>query len=378
MKILIISGAFFPDNSPRSFRSTELVKEFCRQGHDVTYIGSYKEEPHHALVKEFGFNFIDVGRKKLQMYQPSSNSISQLSARVINKLTNYFFEYPDIEWTWKIKKVLKSMSGFDLMISIAVPHPIHWGVAWASDSSKKIAKTWVADCGDSYYLNKLEKYPRLFYFKWIESYWCKKVDFIASPMAAMKVNFLPPYRHKCIEIPQGFKIEESKKYLKPYSPNKIPTFCFSGSFIPGSRDPKKLLEYLVDLNIDFRFYIFTMLKNYVHPYMEKAKGRIILYDYIPRNELLSFQSQMDFLVNFTFNPEVQVPSKLIDYLITDKPILNIEEDLDSDTVDQFLKGDYSNKFDKLSLERYKIENVCKKFLALTHQEHLTTAHEINV
>ncbi|MBK8622498.1 MAG: hypothetical protein IPN79_12255 [Saprospiraceae bacterium] len=98
--------------------------------------------------------------------------------------------------------------------------------------------------------------------------------------------------------------------------------------------------------------------------MDKAKGRIIIHDYISREELLGFQSQMDFLVNFTFNPKIQVPSKLIDYLITGKPILNIEPTLDTSLVDQFMSGNYAGKFIALSLERYKIENVCQKFLDL--------------
>ena len=35
MRILIISGNFFPLNNPRSFRTTELAKEFARQGNKV-------------------------------------------------------------------------------------------------------------------------------------------------------------------------------------------------------------------------------------------------------------------------------------------------------------------------------------------------------
>ena len=36
MKIIIISGFFYPQNTPRAFRTTELVKEFVRLGHNVT------------------------------------------------------------------------------------------------------------------------------------------------------------------------------------------------------------------------------------------------------------------------------------------------------------------------------------------------------
>ena len=34
---------------------------------------------------------------------------------------------------WKENKVLKQEKGYDLLISIAVPHPIHWGVAMARE-----------------------------------------------------------------------------------------------------------------------------------------------------------------------------------------------------------------------------------------------------
>ena len=36
MNILIVSGDFFPNNSPRSFRTTELVKELANRGNEVT------------------------------------------------------------------------------------------------------------------------------------------------------------------------------------------------------------------------------------------------------------------------------------------------------------------------------------------------------
>lgn len=365
MKILIISGAFYPENSPRSFRSTELVKELCRQGHQVTYVGRYNEMQHKSIVEEFGFTFVNAGRR-WHLFPQNKIPVLGTIVKIVNKGLDLFFEYPDIKWVFDTFRVLKKIQHQNLIISIAVPHPIHWGVALSKKWGNKIADVWIGDCGDSYYLNQLTNYRPPFYFKYIESAWCRRVDYISNPMDEMKDNFLPPFRQKCVEIPQGFKIEDSVKYVKPYTPNPIPTFVFSGSFIPVSRDPRPLLEYLVSKDWNFTFHIFTKLTKYVEPYMAKAKGRIIIHDYIPRNELLTFQSQMDFLVNFTFNPKIQVPSKLIDYLITGRPILNIEPDLDTSLVDEFMAGNYSGRFKGLELERYRIENVCSKFIELYH------------
>ncbi|MBK8622497.1 MAG: hypothetical protein IPN79_12250 [Saprospiraceae bacterium] len=226
MKILVISGAFYPENSPRSFRSTELVKEFCRQGHQVTYIGRYNSKFHDPLISEFGFTFLNAGSKKWNVIPQNNIPVLRYFPRIINKVLVHFFEYPDIKWVFDTYTTLKKVGHFDLLISIAVPHPIHWGVALSKKFGNKVADVWIGDCGDSYYLNQLVTYKPPFYFKFIESFWCKKVDFISNPMDEMKDNFLPPFRSKCVEIPQGFKIEDSKKYLKPYTSNPHPTFAF--------------------------------------------------------------------------------------------------------------------------------------------------------
>ena len=43
-KILVVSSAFYPENSPRSFRTTELVKELARQGKLETLVSDAKEK----------------------------------------------------------------------------------------------------------------------------------------------------------------------------------------------------------------------------------------------------------------------------------------------------------------------------------------------
>ena len=73
---------------------------------------------------------------------------------------------------------------------------------------------------------------------------------------------------------------------------------------------------------------------------------------------------VDFLINFDNNVSGQLPSKLIDYAMTSKPILNIESDLNINIIDEFLNGDYSNSLKIHNLDDYKIENVTNKFIDL--------------
>ena len=69
-------------------------------------------------------------------------------------------------------------------------------------------------------------------------------------------------------------------------------------------------------------------------------------------------------MNFDNNTGVQVPSKLIDYALTGRPVLNIKAKIEHERIVEFLNGDYSGKFNLEDIQNYNIENVVKKFLAL--------------
>jgi len=234
--------------------------------------------------------------------------------------------------------------------------------AW--NEKKPIAKVWVADCGDPFYANMVETYRRPIYFKYIEQKWCRKADFISIPKIELIESFLPEFKSKIIEIPQGFNIAESQAFNSIYTRNVVPTFMFAGSFVPKHRDPTMFLEFLVSLDIDFRFYIYTRNSTFVRPFIKKGNGRIILNDYVDRKTMIHLLSKMDFNVNFMYNPKYYAPSKIIDYLIADRPILNIEDTLDHELILNFLSGDYKGSFDMFSLQKFDIRNVSNQFLNL--------------
>ena len=83
----------------------------------------------------------------------------------------------------------------------------------------------------------------------------------------------------------------------------------------------------------------------VLPYVAASNNRIELRKYIPRENLLYELSKMDFLLNINNGTNVQTPSKLIDYALTQRPILSIDKGkLDTVLIEKFLQGDYSNSF----------------------------------
>lgn len=357
MKILIISGAFYPANAPRAFRTTELVKQFVKLGHKVTiYIPKIDNN-----ISDFTNQYpIVLNYYKLR----SSIGGNGLASRFINRILNQFVEYPDITIIKELKSVLKHESGYDLLITVAMPHPIHWTVGLLYKSGHKIAKTWVADCGDPYMLCGTNRFKRPFYFKYIEKIWCKHCDYISVPTKEAINGYYPEFRKKIRVIPQAFDFSEVKR--KDYKPNQIPTFAFSGNIIPHVRDPKPILDYLCTLNIDFKFIMYCSKHHMVAPYKEILHDKLEIKNYIPRLELLYELSGMDFLLNIENATLVQTPSKLIDYSLTGRPILSIDPlNIDKSKMDAFLEGNYSSQYVITNIEDYNVEKVANQFTSLT-------------
>jgi len=365
-KILVVSKSFYPENSPRSFRTTELVKEFCRQGHDVTLYTLKDDRYHLPIQKEFGVTIKDLGKLRFKNFTLTNNNrITFFIKRVMIRLTLMFLEYPDIELMFKVKKALKKESGYDLLVSVAVPHPVHWGVAWARTKRHPIAKTWVADCGDAYMgVVKHDSFGKLFYFKYLEKWFCRKADHIAIPNINMQVNYYPEFRGKILEIAQGFKFDEVQVKQEAVK-NPVPTFAFAGVFMRTTRNPSLLLDYLISTGKDFKFIAFTRTADILLPYKEILKEKLEIRDYIPRNELIAELAKMDFLVNIGFDPAQQAPSKLIDYYLSGRPILSFKtNEVDKLITNEFLEGNYTNGFQYENMDKFRIENVTKSFLQL--------------
>lgn len=362
-KILIVSRSFYPQISPRSFRTTELAKEFARQGHHVSVLTHPNKIEHASFKRDFNIYFISLGSNQNPKFQlPGRSRYVTLINRAIQRVLLMLIEYPDIILMFKVKSALKKLSGFDLLISIAVPHPVHWGVAWAWNRKKNIAKTWIADCGDPYMGSIHDSYRKLFYFKYFEKWFCRKANLIAVPKISMKENFYPEFRDKIIEIPQGFKFEDVRIYEGDVN-NEVPSFAFAGVFMSSTRNPTQLLECLIKIDRKFRFIAFTRTPELLLPYKPILKDKLEIRDFIPRLELIHSLSKMDFLINIGYDPVHQAPSKLIDYFLSGRPVLSFNSNnVDTELIINFLNGNYSRSFKFDDMELYKIENVCSRFL----------------
>jgi len=365
--ILLVSNAFYPENSPRSHRATELAKELVCQGHTVKVI-THNREDVKGFCDSHGIVFKDLGKLTWPVPRIKGIGLIRLFWRVIVRFSTLLFEYPMVQLVSLVKKSLKNEKGYDLLISIAVPYPIHWGVAAAIGKVNNIAKVWVADCGDPYMGQENDTFTAPFYFGWIEKWFCRKADYVTVPTLSAIKGYYKEFHSKIKVIPQGFKFEDLELYKGKKDTSKV-IFGYGGMFIPGRRDPSEFLAYLnsLDETYQFEFHIYTKTPALVQTYIEGSKGRIQLKALVKRNELLFEMSKMDFVVNFENIGTTQTPSKLIDYVMIQKPIFAVKnQELQKGMLLEFLHGDYSNAKTIENPDQYRIENIIKRFLNINN------------
>lgn len=362
-KILLVSNGFYPELSPRSNRATELAIEFNKQGHEVVVITKFRHHYYGEFLRQTPIKLKMWAKPKLFGIPNFKNKLINRFGQILSRFLLLAFEYPGIEEMFLVRKVLKEEFGYNLLISFAVPYPVHWGVAWARTSSHRIADIWVADCGDPYMGDVLDTFRKPFYFSFLEKWFCSKADYLSIPIKGAMPGYYHEFHYKIKVIPQGFEFNLNDLHNEEPR-NDVPTFAYAGGFLPGARDPKPLLDYLVSTTLPFRFLIYTKMIDQLSEYKSRLGDKLEIHDYVPRAELMKILPKMDFLINFDNNTPLNAPSKIIDYAIVGRPVLNITKEFPFEGLQEFLKGDYRKRMIIPKPEQYHIGRIAQLFIDL--------------
>jgi len=375
MKILIVTGNFYPELHPRAFRATELAVNFANKGHDVTVC---------LLRSVIGFDYEKYANEKniiienLSLYkqtgvsrelQNTTNSFALRIWKYYRLFLSYFLSGSLFINAFKIKKRLKLTDDLDLIISISYPFMNHLAVAMARKKIKNLRAKFIADSGDPFFRSQQTKKAPYFFI--IEKNTYKQFDYLTVPEKASIDAYKGLISHSKIKIiPQGFNMENIKLATFKKS-NKI-TFAYAGVFYDDIRNPEFLFDYLVKINIDFRFDIYlrhkdSVISNILEPYIAQLGDKITITYAINRDDLLYNLSSVDFLINIGNLTTTQIPSKLIDYAITKRPIFSCNSiNFDKEKFNQFLNRDYSTSL-KIDIKKYNINTITNQFLQLLEE-----------
>lgn len=137
------------------------------------------------------------------------------------------------------------------------------------------------------------------------------------------------FKWKVIEFPlirQHHIFSESKLIKFPI--DKI-NLLYCGILDFRYRDPTFTLKLLDRLSDRYLLHcVGRNCKEVIESISGIDKSKIRTYDAIPNDEIYTVMSSADILVNIGNNMKNQMPSKIIDYISTGKPILNIAKSRD--------------------------------------------------
>ena len=142
----------------------------------------------------------------------------------------------------------------------------------------------------------------------------------------------------------------------PFNSQKI-NCLFLGNLYLVQRHPKFLFELINKLSDDIVVYIIGGLidipRSYIYEWEEKLNGKLIYCGRVSQEEAINSMLKADVLINLGNVTSNQCPSKLIDYICTGKPIINISK-IKQCTSKRCLEK-YDNKFELTENEQITAE-----------------------
>ena len=372
-KILIVSHQFTPHESPRTTRWKLIVEELISLGHQVTVITGTKQ-----VQEDKDVNIIYVGNKNtsniVRNFREKSNNLTNtnLFKRIFyNSLKKIYrfivktFAWPDYSMFWLIsiyrnRKKLKL--DYDLLITVSLPFSSHIAGYLIN---KKNNKKWMMDIGDPFTLKKDAPENNYLLYGALNKYFENKLYSLADKIMFTHNDAL--YTHKeYFKLPDGkvivanpiskFDKDIYQKSLN-YNYNSLPIkFGYFGIFTKGVRSPINLLETLrKKKNIEFHWYLNNDSKSEI--IFDNQESESIVHSIVPRNKALNIMAEsMHCLLSIgNLNP-TQLPSKVIEYISTGKPVVHFAE-IENDPVIK-IANDFDNLFiitSKTNLDKFFIE-----------------------
>lgn len=374
MKIAILTAVFHPELHPRAFRAYELAKEYAIQGHDVEVF---------LLTRIKGFDYEQLSQELHIKITILPLYTRELGTENIFQQTNPLLRWIHWGYRWLLEYLLAGnlfaystriaeclkheMQQKDMVIALSTPFMNLLGLAKYVRAHKAQSKTiYIADSGDPFYYSQQTK--RALYFKWVEKWVYRHFDYLSIPTSDAIPAYAPLIPKEKIQIiPQAFNMRDV--HLSPAPTSDIPTFAYAGVFYQDIRNPEFLFKHLCTLTEDFRFHVYLRhrdphITSVLDKYQKQLGEKLIIYYSVKRTDLLYRLSECHFLINISNTTSTQLPSKLIDYGITKRPVYSFDkQSFNPQVFTAFMHGDYTHAM-PIDIRPYDIEVVTKQFLEL--------------
>ena len=384
MNILIITNAYTPIISARAFRWSAIAEIWVQQGHHIDVVCAWHPVlPWQANIQgvnvyrvggglserlrgklESPLKYITASEKKINK-NSNSHARSFLSAiliRILKRLHDVTWKkiyWPDYACIWFFQALrcanqLCLHNHYDALISVSIPFTCHLISLRLKKNLNDIP--WLVDVGDPFCfmdttpVNNHILYKRLNYraekqvfqsANWITVTNDKTAELYKTifPESSHKIKVIPPLLDDRIKIRNnGTKIFDRHKI----------NLSYIGNFYKVTREPDAMLELFQsllrkypDLRDRLKLHIFGNVGHYRKTFRKynNLSKTIMIHGPVSRDIVSHVIHDSDILVNLGNKTNYQLPSKIVEYAASGKPIINLCSTLNDSSL-LFLK-DYA-------------------------------------
>lgn len=364
MNILLISYSYAPMVSTQAFRWTPVAEELARRGHEVTVVagcepGNKRHELGNGIeIHRVGGRIIErfraaynESREQVQSLEPGpgkKTGIASASLGILKRAHDLSWKkiyWPDAHCTWSLpaiscaRKVLRKRK-IDAIISVAFPFTsLLVGLVAARQQP---AARWLCDMSDPFsYLqptppNNLRLYDginRSMEARVFER--ANAVTVTCDQTAQQYTGLYPEWQTKFSVVPHLLCAEPVRTGsraaafmdLQPKSKKLV----FTGILDGRIRNPRPLLDACRRIAErgsvpGFQLHLYGMIRDCETIFEEFRECRdkwLFVHGLVEKPVADKAVAEADVLVNIGNRYQCQLPSKLVDYGSTGKPILNV-------------------------------------------------------
>jgi len=350
-KVLIISFQYWPALNARAFRWTALAEAWARAGREVHVVCArvpdrpVLETLNGVRVHRVGSAWIEGLRGAAKPVSGGTtakpNAVRRIFTAVARSLWHGIY-WPDTSCTWyfaarnKARKLLASI-GPDAVVSVSPAFTaVAVGRSLARRSQRKFR--WLIDLGDPFSFAE-EAPPNNFRLYRHLNVRFERGCFAAADSVSVTTTetreryaaLFPESAQKIAVIPPLVAMPETVTAVAHGASSGRRRLVFLGRLYPRIRRPDFLLALFAALGeapegkrYELHFYGETWeCGPSFAPYQYMVGKTLFLHGLVQRERAASAMYSADVLVNIGNDTRYQLPSKIVEYAMTGRPILNL-------------------------------------------------------
>ena len=349
MNVMIITHSYLPSFTPRALRWSAIAEQWVKKGNQVDVLSgsngspSWQERVNGVQIYRIGGLFLERRRGQLGALQgPSEGSISRWLRRLYDVSWKKVY-WPDYAclWYYAASRKAKELLGrkrYDVIISVSLPFTNNLVGMRLKKNSKDIP--WLVDVGDPFSFSEMRHLNnRVLYGKLnerVEGAVFTRADWVTVtteevsslykqkfPENAYKMNVIPPLLNEREELKKAsaVKLNEGKINIS-----------YVGNFYRLIREPDVLISLLESMLMAdpalreiVAFHIFGNTERFPTALRKSKELEQVctLHGSVEHSFVGQIISQSQMLINLGNTTSYQLPSKIVEYAASGKPIINI-------------------------------------------------------